>query len=68
VQQVKVNGGIDEKNNAVIGGGATVELPELHYGRDSLLGVALFFNAFGNKKMTVLHYVLHYPEYYMSKK
>jgi phosphomannomutase len=54
-----------KKNNAIIGGG--IIYPELHYGRDSLVGVALFLTHLANKKMKVSALRASYPEYYMSK-
>lgn len=58
-----------KKNNAVIGGEGNggIIYPELHYGRDSLVGVALFLTHLANKKMTVSALRALYPEYYMSK-
>ncbi|KAF2515716.1 phosphoglucosamine mutase [Flavobacterium foetidum] len=58
-----------KKNNAVIGGEGNggIIYPELHYGRDSLVGVALFLTHLANKKMTVAALRASYPEYYMSK-
>ena len=58
-----------KKNNAVIGGEGNggIIYPELHYGRDSLVGVALFLTHLANKKMTVSALRASYPEYYMSK-
>ncbi len=58
-----------KKNNAVIGGEGNggIIYPELHYGRDSLVGVALFLTHLANKKMTVSTLRASYPEYYMSK-
>jgi phosphomannomutase len=38
---------------------------ESHYGRDSLVGVALFLTHLANKKVSALR--ASYPEYYMSK-
>ena len=56
--------------NAVIGGEGNggVIYPELHYGRDALVGVAVFLTllAKSGKKMTELR--KSYPEYYISKK
>lgn len=55
--------------NAVIGGEGNggVILPELHYGRDSLVGIALFLShlAKSGKKCSVLR--KSYPDYYISK-
>ena len=58
-----------KKNHAVIGGEGNggIIYPELHYGRDSLVGVALFLTHLANKKMTVSALRASYPEYYMSK-
>ncbi|TAF59285.1 MAG: phosphoglucosamine mutase, partial [Flavobacterium sp.] len=44
-----------KKNNAIIGGEGNggIIYPELHYGRDSLVGVALFLTHLANKKMKV---------------
>jgi phosphomannomutase len=58
-----------KKNNAIIGGEGNggIIYPELHYGRDSLVGVALFLTHLANKKMTVSKLRASYPEYYMSK-
>jgi len=55
--------------NAVIGGEGNggVILPELHYGRDSLVGIALFLShlAKSGKKCSELRKT--YPNYYISK-
>ena len=58
-----------KKNNAIIGGEGNggIIYPELHYGRDSLVGVALFLTHLANKKMKVSELRASYPEYYMSK-
>ncbi|MBA0883509.1 phosphoglucosamine mutase [Flavobacterium undicola] len=58
-----------KKNNAVIGGEGNggIIYPESHYGRDSLVGVALFLTHLANKKMSVAALRASYPEYYMSK-
>ncbi|WP_431242233.1 phosphoglucosamine mutase [Flavobacterium sp. P21] len=58
-----------KKNNAVIGGEGNggIIYPELHYGRDSLVGVALFLTHLANKKISVSALRASYPEYYMSK-
>ncbi len=59
-----------KKNNAVIGGEGNggIIYPELHYGRDSLVGVALFLSLLAEKKMTVGELRKTYPSYFMSKK
>ena len=58
-----------KKNNAVIGGEGNggIIYPELHYGRDSLVGVALFLTHLANKKMKISELRASYPQYYMSK-
>jgi phosphomannomutase len=58
-----------KKNKAIIGGEGNggIIYPELHYGRDSLVGVALFLTHLAYKKMTVSALRASYPEYYMSK-
>ena len=57
------------ENNAIIGGGGNggIIYPESHYGRDSMVGVALFLTHLANKKMSVSALRASYPEYYMSK-
>ena len=58
-----------KKNNAVIGGEGNggIIYPELHYGRDSLVGVALFLTFLAEKKIKVSELRKSYPSYYMSK-
>jgi phosphomannomutase len=58
-----------KNNNAIIGGEGNggIIYPELHYGRDSLVGVALFLTHLAEKKMSVSALRASYPEYYMSK-
>ncbi|MBC7641506.1 MAG: phosphoglucosamine mutase [Flavobacterium sp.] len=58
-----------KRNNAIIGGEGNggIIYPELHYGRDSLVGVALFFTHLANKKIKISELRASYPEYYMSK-
>jgi phosphomannomutase len=55
---------------AVIGGEGNggIIYPELHYGRDSLVGVALFLSHLVEKRMTVSALRASYPFYFMSKK
>ena len=55
--------------NAVIGGEGNggVIYPELHYGRDSLVGIALFLSLLAEKKMTVSELRNSYPSYTISK-
>ena len=58
-----------KKTNAIIGGEGNggVIYPELHYGRDALVGIALFLThlAKSNKKCSELRH--SYPNYYISK-
>lgn len=55
--------------NAIIGGEGNggIIYPELHYGRDSLVGVALFLTHLSNLDVTVAELRASYPQYYMSK-
>lgn len=57
-------------NNAVIGGEGNggIIYPESHYGRDSLVGTALFLMLMAEKGGTVAELRASYPSYYMSKK
>jgi len=59
-----------KKNNAIIGGEGNggIIYPELHYGRDALVGVALFLSLLAEKKMNVSELRASYPNYFMSKK
>ncbi|WP_417871945.1 phosphoglucosamine mutase [Winogradskyella sp.] len=59
-----------KKNNVVIGGEGNggIIYPELHYGRDALVGVALFLSLLAEKKLSVSALRATYPNYYMSKK
>ncbi len=54
---------------AVIGGEGNggIIYPELHYGRDSLVGLALFLTYFAPKGITMSALRASYPQYYMSK-
>ncbi|MCK5400748.1 MAG: phosphoglucosamine mutase, partial [Flavobacteriaceae bacterium] len=56
-------------NNAIIGGEGNggIIYPELHYGRDSLVGVALFLSLLAEKSMKVSELKNSYPNYFMSK-
>ncbi|HET8753571.1 MAG TPA: phosphoglucosamine mutase, partial [Salinimicrobium sp.] len=56
-------------SNAVIGGEGNggIIYPELHYGRDSLVGVALFLTYLSQKKMKVSELRKTYTSYFMSK-
>ncbi len=54
---------------AVIGGEGNggIIYPELHYGRDALVGLALFLTYFAQKSISMSALRASYPEYYMSK-
>ena len=55
--------------DAVIGGEGNggIIYPELHYGRDSLVGVALFLSLLAEKSITCTKLKEGYPAYFMSK-
>ncbi len=55
--------------SAVIGGEGNggVIVPDLHYGRDSLIGTALFLSLLANKKCKVSELKARYPVYFISK-
>lgn len=55
--------------NAVIGGEGNggVIYPELHYGRDSLVGIALFLSMLAEKEMRASAIRATYPNYHISK-
>ena len=57
-------------SNAVIGGEGNggIILPALHYGRDALVGIALFLTYFVKKSMKISELRASYPTYYMAKK
>ena len=57
-------------NNAIIGGEGNggIIYPESHYGRDSLVGTALFLMLMAEKGGTVAELRASYPSYFMSKK
>lgn len=59
-----------KKNNAIIGGEGNggIIYPELHYGRDALVGVALFLSLLAEKQMTTSALRATYPNYFMGKK
>jgi phosphomannomutase len=63
---------VDEmkRRGAVIGGEGNggVIYPELHYGRDALLGIALFLSNLAKKKMKCTELRSSYPDYFIAKK
>lgn len=58
-----------KETNAVIGGEGNggVIYPASHYGRDALVGIALFLTHLANEKKTVSELRKTYPNYFMSK-
>jgi len=54
---------------AVIGGEGNggVIVPDFHYGRDALIGVALFLTNMAHKKVTASELRKTYPDYHISK-
>lgn len=55
--------------NAIIGGEGNggVILPELHYGRDALVGIALFLSHLAKSSMKCTELRRQYPNYFISK-
>ena len=55
--------------NAVIGGEGNggIIVPDLHYGRDALIGIALFLTHLAKEKKSVRQLRNTYPDYFMSK-
>lgn len=58
-----------KKNNAIIGGEGNggIIYPSSHYGRDSLVGVALFLSHLAHMKISCKALRDSYPAYFMSK-
>ncbi|MDD2594713.1 MAG: phosphoglucosamine mutase [Bacteroidales bacterium] len=58
-----------QKVGAVIGGEGNggVIVPDLHYGRDALIGVALFLSNMAHKKLSATQLRATYPDYFVSK-
>lgn len=59
-----------KEKNAVIGGEGNggIIYPDLHYGRDSLVGAALFLTHLAKENKTVSELRASYPAYFMGKK
>jgi phosphomannomutase len=59
-----------KKNKVVIGGEGNggIIYPESHYGRDALVGVALFLSLLAEREISVSALRVTYPDYFMSKK
>lgn len=55
--------------NAVIGGEGNggIIVPDLHYGRDALAGIALFLTQLAHSKKTIKQLRSTYPDYFISK-
>ena len=58
-----------KRTEAIIGGEGNggIIYPELHYGRDALVGVALFLSLLAEKGISVKQLRESYPAYFMSK-
>ena len=59
-----------QEQHAVIGGEGNggIIVPDLHYGRDALIGIALFLTHLAKSKLTASGLRASYPAYFMSKK
>ncbi len=68
VGEINVIGKMIE-HKAIAGGEGSggVILPEVHYGRDSLVGIAVILSEFAEFKGTVSEYKKHLPGYYIVK-
>jgi phosphomannomutase len=55
--------------NAVIGGEGNggIIVPDFHYGRDALIGIALFLSHFASVKKGLKSFRTTYPDYFISK-
>ena len=55
--------------NAVIGGEGNggIIVPDLHYGRDALIGIALFLTQLAHSKKSIKQLRNNYPDYFISK-
>ena len=58
-----------KKEKAIIGGEGNggVILPELHYGRDAIVGILLFLSLLAERQISVSELKATYPNYYMAK-
>ena len=58
-----------KQTDAIIGGEGNggIIYPELHYGRDALLGIALFLTHLAIKNFTMTELRKNYPAYFISK-
>lgn len=55
--------------NAVIGGEGNggIIVPDLHYGRDALIGIALFLSSLADHRNGMKSFRAKYPDYFISK-
>lgn len=58
-----------KRNRSIVGGEGSggVIIPELHYGRDAIVGIALILQEFAGSKGKVSDYKKSLPEYFISK-
>ena len=58
-----------KETNAIIGGEGSggIIVPELHYGRDALVGIALFLSYLAKQQCTISTLRKTYPDYPMKK-
>jgi phosphomannomutase len=58
-----------KETNAVIGGEGNggIIVPDLHYGRDALIGIALFLSALSKHRNGMRSFRTRYPDYFISK-
>lgn len=69
VGEVNVVSMMKEKNATIGGeGNGGIIYPDLHYGRDSLVGIALFLTHLAKENKTVSELRKTYPSYFMGKK
>ncbi|HRN48748.1 MAG TPA: phosphoglucosamine mutase, partial [Niabella sp.] len=69
VGEVNVVNKMKEKNAAIGGeGNGGIIVPDFHYGRDALIGIALFLTHLANQKSKSIKQLRNkYPEYFISK-
>jgi phosphomannomutase len=48
-------------------GNGGIIIPDLHYGRDALIGIALFLTALSKEKNGIRSFRKRYPDYFISK-
>ena len=58
-----------KETNAVIGGEGNggIIVPDLHYGRDALIGIGLFLSSLATHKNGIRSFRARYPDYFISK-